>query len=352
MEPVKELNENDVLLGRGYGSNQYIGNIRFRDLTEAYKKEYISSGRHKPKKQIAQDVLDQIHSLGGRFLQQEENQGVENIVKHGTWYVVDDKKALEKCKQALRQQREPPAVVKAVLKASENKSPPTAAHQPTSTDSSVKSGGLSVGPSVVGKSRIQKTNAVTDQSPMLIGSAAPATVDARLLLLSHADPFAFSRFNQVRPNTPSVQPQAHLSSGHIPESHPNRAFLRNPAVAVSQIAPAQSQYNTVQDNRASGQSGDTLVQEGVNLDSGVASMPNEDSPDDDDVSEFLMSILALSGRTKFSEQQDAQEKTSMTNEEREQKSSRTSLESTVVLIRAKRQDEISTGIPSPFLSSK
>jgi hypothetical protein len=41
MKPVKKLNDNDVLFGRGEVACQYIGNRRFRDdICEQYKATY------------------------------------------------------------------------------------------------------------------------------------------------------------------------------------------------------------------------------------------------------------------------------------------------------------------------
>ena len=131
IKPFASLNSNDVLLGRGTGTNQYIGNLKFRALVEERKGEYSYSGRHGAKARIAKDVLDYIKSEGGRFLQVSEDQEiVDRIVEDGTWYVVDDKIALEKCKQALRQEPTGAAGAGALSRVSVNSSfllPPTAA---------------------------------------------------------------------------------------------------------------------------------------------------------------------------------------------------------------------------------
>lgn len=104
---IKVPGPNDVLLGRGSGPNQFWGNKNFRTLVEGRKAEYNSSKKHKKKKMIARQVLDEITSRGGQFLELKEYRGTEEgagVVVDGIWKVVDEKTALEKCKMTLRQQ--------------------------------------------------------------------------------------------------------------------------------------------------------------------------------------------------------------------------------------------------------
>jgi hypothetical protein len=314
MKPVASLNSHDVLLGRGNGSNHYIGNQRFRALVEERKEEYISTGKQKPKSRIAKEVLDQIHSLGGRFLRRhEDKESVDSDIQEGTWYVVDEKTALEKCKQALREQRKPPTAAKSLSGTSgicQFLPPATAVPvAPYSYPFGIDSA-MSVVPSSAGRAHHALTTNL------------PAAMDARLLL-SRADPsFAFSHFNQalIIPGYMSGLPQARLPTGRLQGLQPDLSFSGNPADTVGeQRFDVQDNINVMdanpQDVVAIGQESST--NDGVAM--GVASMPKEDSPvvaADDDVSEFLLSILALSGRTKFTEQEDAQEKANTTNEEK------------------------------------
>jgi hypothetical protein len=92
-------NPNDVLLGRGSGTNDFVGNGQFREIVERHKRDYISARRNKEKDTIAKGIFNGIQSLGGRFLKAVEN----NTTKEEQWYEVEDSVALEKCKQALRQ---------------------------------------------------------------------------------------------------------------------------------------------------------------------------------------------------------------------------------------------------------
>ena len=87
---------NDVLCGRGGGTNNHAGNEKFRDLVNEKKRLYLnSSKREKPlvSKSIVESVRAQRPS--GRFLQKDD--------KIGLWYDIGDQKAREKTSQALRE---------------------------------------------------------------------------------------------------------------------------------------------------------------------------------------------------------------------------------------------------------
>ena len=111
-KPVASLNAHDVLLGKGTGPYTYCGNVAFRAHVLQRRDEYISAsgGKGGAKGKIAKQVLDHVHSLGGRFLRQDEKaKVVRKIVKDGKWYECSEEVALEKIRQALRQQRGDPA---------------------------------------------------------------------------------------------------------------------------------------------------------------------------------------------------------------------------------------------------
>lgn len=68
------------------------------------KLEYVSNPQYRTKGRIGQEVLDKIQSRGGRFLRQLEAPDDNNKKEGQTeddekWVEVDDKTALEKCKQ-------------------------------------------------------------------------------------------------------------------------------------------------------------------------------------------------------------------------------------------------------------
>lgn len=95
-----QIYRNDVLLGRGSGPNDHIGNINFRKLISTRRKEYNGTNARVEKGRIAKEIIDYVHSLDppGRFLEKLDRNST-------SWVVVKQSKALEKAKQALRQNR-------------------------------------------------------------------------------------------------------------------------------------------------------------------------------------------------------------------------------------------------------
>eukprot|EP00934_Nitzschia_sp_Nitz4_P008658 Nitzschia sp. Nitz4//scaffold13_size275219//201692//203668//NITZ4_000901-RA/size275219-processed-gene-0.159-mRNA-1//-1//CDS//3329536095//8648//frame0 len=106
-EGIRRPGPHDVLLGRGGGTNNHVGNVRFRQLVNEHKIRYLECNKvDKPK--VAREVVKLWRSLDppGRFLQRldETRRGPgsiqdENIV----WVECGDKKAREKTSQCLRE---------------------------------------------------------------------------------------------------------------------------------------------------------------------------------------------------------------------------------------------------------
>lgn len=96
LRDIKEPHENDVLYGRGGGTNHHPGNKRYRKMVEKRKMEYINSKRL-DKPNVAIKIIDEWRSQDppGRFLKQDEATGL--------WNDVGPKKAREKTSQALRE---------------------------------------------------------------------------------------------------------------------------------------------------------------------------------------------------------------------------------------------------------
>jgi len=102
---ITSLNDNDVLCGRGTGPNKFIGNKRFRQYVKTRKQEYSSSGpfAFQDKTQIAQQVVDHVHGLGGRFVRQlKKGRREGDLLVDGVWREESRDVALEKAKQTLR----------------------------------------------------------------------------------------------------------------------------------------------------------------------------------------------------------------------------------------------------------
>lgn len=99
--PMKDIGKpgpNDVMFGRGGGTNNHVGNIRFRQLVNDHKYRYLAASKvDKPK--VAREVVAIWRKLSppGRFLTKTKGS------KDATWYDVGDQKAREKASQCLRE---------------------------------------------------------------------------------------------------------------------------------------------------------------------------------------------------------------------------------------------------------
>ena len=89
---IKEVHDNDVMYGRGGGTNHHPGNKRYRKMVEERKLVYVNSKRL-DKPLVALEIIKIWRSQlpPGRFLKIDE--------KTGLWHDVGDKKAREKTSQ-------------------------------------------------------------------------------------------------------------------------------------------------------------------------------------------------------------------------------------------------------------
>jgi hypothetical protein len=106
MTIVTELHPHDVLLGRTAAIVNYTGNQRYRQLVRLRKADYMSTGRHRQKDEIARQVMAAIHLDGGRFLRLIESSPSTDdpSTTEMTWRIVSEDTALQKVKQALREE--------------------------------------------------------------------------------------------------------------------------------------------------------------------------------------------------------------------------------------------------------
>ncbi|KAL3789599.1 hypothetical protein ACHAW5_006529 [Stephanodiscus triporus] len=96
LESTTLMTENDVLCGRGRGTNSQMGNRRFRALVRDFQPTYLmAKRREKPK--MARFVVLIVRHRGGRFLRRDDMDG--------RLYEVGDEKAEAKTSQALREDR-------------------------------------------------------------------------------------------------------------------------------------------------------------------------------------------------------------------------------------------------------
>lgn len=98
---------NDILCGRGGGTNAHPGNIKFRKLVAAHKLRYLAAPKS-DKPNVAREVVREWRAMDppGRFLSKMDGKhlppsnGVDRPV---LWHDVGDKKAREKASQCLRE---------------------------------------------------------------------------------------------------------------------------------------------------------------------------------------------------------------------------------------------------------
>uniref|UniRef100_A0A6U2RCW2 DUF6824 domain-containing protein n=1 Tax=Leptocylindrus danicus TaxID=163516 RepID=A0A6U2RCW2_9STRA len=93
---AEDRNENDVLFGRGKGSNNYIGNCRFRQIVAQYRDTYFET-RRTDKPMMARRVMDLVRNQvpRGRFLQFDSISG--------NYFEVSEDEAIRKTSQSLRE---------------------------------------------------------------------------------------------------------------------------------------------------------------------------------------------------------------------------------------------------------
>jgi len=93
-DSASQINSDDVLCGRGGGTNSQIGNRRFRQLVQDFQPIYLLA-RRKEKPLMARSIVLIIRKRGGRFLKKDEATGA--------YFDVGDEKAEAKTSQALRE---------------------------------------------------------------------------------------------------------------------------------------------------------------------------------------------------------------------------------------------------------
>jgi hypothetical protein len=100
MEGIDYPTGNDVMLGRGGGTNTHMGNIHFRQLVREHKHSYITASKaEKPK--VAMLVVQAWRALEppGRFLAKSD----PSMGDDSYWHDVGDKEARKKASQCLRE---------------------------------------------------------------------------------------------------------------------------------------------------------------------------------------------------------------------------------------------------------
>lgn len=97
----------DIIFGRGSSCNRHPGNMKYRDMVGDCKAQYAVESRS-GKRHITLSLVGQWKAQGGRFLKRSEGTGDSSISNNAGgdyWYEVDDKDALAKTSQLLREKR-------------------------------------------------------------------------------------------------------------------------------------------------------------------------------------------------------------------------------------------------------
>jgi hypothetical protein len=110
---IYELRPTDVLLGRGSRTDKYPGNIAFREVVSRCKRDYRTTVDPEAKSTIAEYIIGQVEKNHGRFLRRIEPYSNEAVAlgiagneskSKSVWVMIDKYAAIEKTKQALREQ--------------------------------------------------------------------------------------------------------------------------------------------------------------------------------------------------------------------------------------------------------
>eukprot|EP00980_Cylindrotheca_fusiformis_P013757 scaffold3543_cov121-Cylindrotheca_fusiformis.AAC.3 len=98
---TNELFTADVLLGRGTGPNEHVGNCIFREEVERKRAAYASSSSKAVEEQIIDEIIASVYRRGGRFLKKLDSR--TDPSRRPLYEVVFEKKVLVyKIKQAIR----------------------------------------------------------------------------------------------------------------------------------------------------------------------------------------------------------------------------------------------------------
>lgn len=193
LQYVTELNEHDIILGRGSGPNDRQGNINFRLLCKERKIAYIEAKSRDEKGRIAADIVKTVHDRGGRFLKKLSPEQAKSAgFQRGevVYELADEQPILEKTKQTLRQNR---ADFVAKVEKEEGRAPVVGAYpiQRKVDDNKQKKDNI--------KSKANNVMSNFDPIPLGQTSAELATigVDSAVKLLNSLFGFASSENSQV-----------------------------------------------------------------------------------------------------------------------------------------------------------
>jgi hypothetical protein len=98
---IRELGLNDVLLGRGTGPNEHIGNVRFRSLVRAsIQTPVFFSPTPDGKLELAKKIVNTVKARNGRFVKRVNTRNTCGDI----FVEVPERVSLDKTKQSFRHQ--------------------------------------------------------------------------------------------------------------------------------------------------------------------------------------------------------------------------------------------------------
>jgi len=96
------IGEDDVLCGREKYATQHIGNKRFRNLVQTFRKQYQRTKQRREKGKITKQIIETIRASGGRFLKFDKAEAC--------WTELAEEEIYEKVSHALRSARGPAGI--------------------------------------------------------------------------------------------------------------------------------------------------------------------------------------------------------------------------------------------------
>ena len=339
-KPVASLNPNDVLLGRGSRYQDYIGNQRFLALVEERKEEYNKAAKNKTKSRLAKEFLDHFHSLGGLFLKLGDNRRLVDV-EDSVWYETDEKTALDKIKQAFRQNRDY-GRFQGKAKKDEDEGKRSGEDIINTSQEGSKEGCLEY-LTTVGPSSGSALNASTCSAPLVglspnfsshlpsitLGSGGSPVIDYSNLLAfqgAHSvlpPPFGIQARTEGNTDQISLLAQQNMmgvSGGMLPPDWYSRlladSILRSQSLSrhANSAATASGRPEETGSVKAKPEAScDDVTPRTSSLSSPEASSPNPPLSQDEAV--YVLSALGLTDVTKITDEQVELERSSLTNDE-------------------------------------
>ena len=231
--PIVDPNKNDVLCGRGGRINSHAGNIRFRDIITANKKDYLAPSTKKLEKaHIAAKIVYDIRGLdpAGRFLKEDRDTGL--------WFDIGDAKAIKKTGQALR---EDAPDIRNELEGDSSGDEKTEKKESSKAD---KTPAISVSPTKFVSTRSQPPSDATTAAEAHRPTSVmwPKDNDTKSMMPPQNQPCNYQSNHQSNPYMQHTPSQAQVFEGRmipIQMPHPDAIYTRSNQLASGVTTPGR-----------------------------------------------------------------------------------------------------------------